>query len=58
MTIVGNHDVVHEVVKRERLMTREGRYFTFACGRTLQLYYQYPRRRNVTCMDCIAAGAS
>lgn len=55
MTIKGNHDVVHEVVRRGRLFG-QGSEYVFACGGTLRLYWQYPRRRNVTCLECIAAG--
>lgn len=57
MTIKVDQGVVHAVDKVSRLLTPRGRLYYLVCGMKYQLYWQTPRRRNVTCIDCIAAGS-
>jgi len=54
MTIKDGFDIVHRVVQTDRLISHEGRLYHFACYEKLQLYWQKPRRRNVTCIGCLA----
>ena len=56
LTVKDGYDVVHEVVQTDRLLSKEGRLYHLACYEKLQLYWQKPRRRNVTCIACLAEG--